>query len=118
MRAADTVGRVAELSEEICWIESRRKKMEDYRRMVDEGLIPIRVTHNDTKINNILFDHKGDVLCVIDLDTVMPAPVHNDFGDAIPILAMKMTNALTASEFHCLCLRHIPTVICRSRQVF
>ncbi len=81
--AADTVGRVAELSEEICWIESRRKKMEDYRRMVDEGLIPIRVTHNDTKINNILFDHKGDVLCVIDLDTVMPAPVHNDFGDAI-----------------------------------
>jgi Ser/Thr protein kinase RdoA (MazF antagonist) len=43
----------------------------------------MRVTHNDTKINNILFDKQGNVLCVIDLDTVMSAPALNDFGDAI-----------------------------------
>lgn len=45
--------------------------------------IPSRITHNDTKINNILFDENGQILCVIDLDTVMPGLVHFDFGDAI-----------------------------------
>lgn len=45
--------------------------------------IPLRITHNDTKINNILFDENGHILCVIDLDTVMPGLVHFDFGDAI-----------------------------------
>jgi len=46
------------------------------------GRIPLRVTHNDTKFNNILFGPRGG-LCVIDLDTVMPGYVHYDFGDAI-----------------------------------
>jgi Ser/Thr protein kinase RdoA (MazF antagonist) len=41
------------------------------------------VTHNDTKFNNILFDDAGNVLCVTDLDTVMPGYIHYDFGDAI-----------------------------------
>lgn len=80
---ADAAGRVKDIAEEIGWIESRRDKMLAYRKLVDDGTIPTRVTHNDTKINNILFDKDGNVLCVIDLDTVMPAPVHNDFGDAI-----------------------------------
>ena len=50
---------------------------------VEQGVIPTRVTHNDTKINNILFDRTGRVLCAIDLDTVMNSPSLNDFGDAI-----------------------------------
>ena len=50
---------------------------------VEDGTIPTRVTHNDTKISNILFDKKGGVLCAIDLDTVMNSTSLNDFGDAI-----------------------------------
>jgi len=57
------------------------------------GEIPLRVTHNDTKINNILFDEKsGEALCVIDLDTVMPGSMLYDFGDALRI------GASTAAE--------------------
>ncbi len=58
-------------------------EMLDFWKLVENGTIPTRVTHNDTKINNILFDKKGDVLCVIDLDTVLNSTVLNDFGDAM-----------------------------------
>ena len=51
--------------------------------MGQQGIIPVRITHNDTKFNNILFDNNGRELCIIDLDTVMPGYVHYDFGDAI-----------------------------------
>ena len=51
--------------------------------LVEDGTIPTRVTHNDTKISNILFDKDGEVLCVIDLDTCMSSTSLNDFGDAI-----------------------------------
>lgn len=81
--AADRAGRVGELAEEIEWIECRRGEMLDFWALVENGTIPSRVTHNDTKISNILFDGDGRVLCVIDLDTVLRAPVLNDFGDAI-----------------------------------
>lgn len=81
--AADKAGRVASLSEEIGWIESRRQKMLDFWTLVEDGTIPTRVTHNDTKISNILFDDSGEVLCVIDLDTCMSSTSLNDFGDAI-----------------------------------
>ena len=54
-----------------------------FKKLVEDGEIPVRVTHNDTKLSNILFDEKGDVLCVIDLDTCMSASSLNDFGDAI-----------------------------------
>lgn len=51
---------------------------------VASGALPLRVTHNDTKLNNIMMDDKtGEGICVIDLDTVMPGSVLNDFGDAI-----------------------------------
>lgn len=79
----DAAGRKSSLQKEIDWIESRREKMLDFWKLVEDGTIPTRVTHNDTKINNILFDKNGDVLCAIDLDTVMPSPALNDFGDAI-----------------------------------
>ncbi len=80
---ADRAGRCASVAAEIAGIEVRRAEMLAFRRLVDDGVIPVRVTHNDTKISNILFDRSGRVLCVIDLDTVMAAPALNDFGDAI-----------------------------------
>jgi len=79
----DPAGRKAEVAEEIDWIESRRSEMMDFWKLVENGTIPTRVSHNDTKINNILFDKNGEVLCVIDLDTVLNSTVLNDFGDAI-----------------------------------
>jgi hypothetical protein len=79
----DPAGRKVKVAEEICWIESRRKEMMDFWKRVEDGTIPTRVSHNDTKINNILFDKNGKVLCVIDLDTVLNSTVLNDFGDAI-----------------------------------
>ncbi len=79
----DPVGRKKDLSREIAWVEDRREEMLEFWKLVEDGVIPIRVTHNDTKINNILFDKNGDVLCVIDLDTVLNSIILNDFGDAI-----------------------------------
>ena len=82
--AADPVGRVKELEEEIGWIESRREEMMKFWSLVEDGTIPTHVTHNDTKISNILFDRPtGKVLCAIDLDTIMSSTSLNDFGDAI-----------------------------------
>jgi len=52
--------------------------------LLEAGQLPLRVTHNDTKLNNILFDNKtGKALCIIDLDTIMPGLALNDFGDSI-----------------------------------
>lgn len=79
----DLAGRVSELSTEIDWIESRKGEMLEFWSKIESGEIPKRVSHNDTKINNILFDKDGNVLCVIDLDTVLSSTCLNDFGDAI-----------------------------------
>ena len=81
--AKDAAGRVKDLAEEIGWIESRKEEMLAFWSLVENGTIPTRVTHNDTKISNILFDASGEVLCVIDLDTCMSSTSLNDFGDAI-----------------------------------
>ncbi len=81
--AADPVERKAKLAKEIGWVESRREEMLNFWKLVENGEIPTRVTHNDTKINNILFDQNGEVLCVIDLDTVLNSTCLNDFGDAM-----------------------------------
>jgi Ser/Thr protein kinase RdoA (MazF antagonist) len=81
--AKDPVGRKAGLAKEITWVESRRAEMLKFWELVENGTIPTRVTHNDTKINNILFDKDGNDLCVIDLDTVLNSTVLNDFGDAM-----------------------------------
>lgn len=79
----DPVGRKIEVEKEIEWIESRRGEMLALWEKAESGEIPTRVTHNDTKISNILFDRKGNVLSVIDLDTVLSSIVLNDYGDAI-----------------------------------
>ena len=82
--AEDRMGRAAQVQREIEFVRARE---EDYHVMVDlltAGKLPLRVTHNDTKLNNILFDKTtGEGLCVIDLDTVMPGLAANDFGDSI-----------------------------------
>lgn len=81
---ADACGRAAQVAPEIAFVRARR---EDCSRMVDwlaEGRLPLRVTHNDTKLNNILMDEKTRKgICIIDLDTVMPGLAANDFGDSI-----------------------------------
>lgn len=58
-------------------------------RLYREGKLPKRICHCDTKINNMLFDSNGEVLCVIDLDTVMPSFVFSDFGDFLRSAANK-----------------------------
>lgn len=79
----DAAGRAKDVAEEIGWIESRKDEMLAFWSLVENGTLPTRVTHNDTKISNILFDKEGNVLCVIDLDTCMSSTSLNDFGDAI-----------------------------------
>ena len=80
----DVSGRAAGLAREIDWVEERAHKMTRFGRLQREGALPSRTTHNDTKFNNVLLDLKTDeALCVIDLDTVMPGLVLNDFGDSV-----------------------------------
>ncbi|MBP9997805.1 MAG: aminoglycoside phosphotransferase family protein [Bacteroidales bacterium] len=82
--AADAAGRVKDLAEEISWIESRRAQMLNFWERFEKGEIPTRVTHNDTKISNFLFDAaSGELLCAIDLDTMMSSTLLNDTGDAL-----------------------------------
>lgn len=80
----NAAGRVGSLGEEIGWIESRREKMLSFWEKFENGEIPTRVTHNDTKISNFLFDAQdGSLLCAIDLDTMMSSTMLNDTGDAL-----------------------------------
>lgn len=80
---SDPAGRVSSLQNEIEFVLKRSEEMKIILRLGKEGRIPLRITHNDTKFNNILFDENDKALCVIDLDTVMPGYIHYDFGDAI-----------------------------------
>ena len=80
----DEYGRVAEVQAELSYIKSVREKACSLTDLLEKGELPLRVTHNDTKINNVLFDPETkDPLTVIDLDTVMPGLVAYDFGDAV-----------------------------------
>jgi thiamine kinase-like enzyme len=80
---ANPVGRVESVNWEIDQYLKRGEEMKTILKLGREGKIPLRITHNDTKFNNILLDENDKALCVIDLDTVMPGYVHYDFGDAI-----------------------------------
>lgn len=80
----DVVGRAAEVQKEIAFFLERKETACYFAGRLDRGELPIRVTHNDTKLNNVMLDDKtGKGVCVIDLDTVMPGLAMNDFGDAI-----------------------------------
>ena len=80
--AADAVGRVKEVQPLLDELEKRADEMCKAERLHREGKLPKRICHCDTKVNNMMFDEDGKrVLCVIDLDTVMPSFVFSDFGD-------------------------------------
>jgi len=81
--AADPVGRVKEpeVQQILAILLPFEEEMCKAERMHREGLLPKRICHCDTKVNNMMFDAEGNVLCVIDLDTVMPSFVFSDFGD-------------------------------------
>lgn len=80
----DSAGRVSELSEEIAFVKARAHVAGEIVNKLASGELPLRVTHNDTKLNNVLIDDDTNkALCVIDLDTVMPGSSLYDYGDAI-----------------------------------
>ena len=91
--ARDPVGRAASAAEEIAFLTARQERGSLIVDDLAAGRIPLRVTHNDTKLSNILLDETtGAFVCVIDLDTVMPGSSLYDFGDSI------RTGACTAAE--------------------
>lgn len=82
--AEDPCGRAESVRDEIGFLLSRENAGSELQHLRDSGVLPLRVTHNDTKINNVLFDSETkEPVCVIDLDTVMPGLSALDFGDAI-----------------------------------
>ena len=82
--AKDVCGRAAEVQDEINFVLAHEDVANVFGELQDKGKLPLRVTHNDTKLNNIMIDDKtGKGICVIDLDTVMPGLAMNDFGDSI-----------------------------------
>lgn len=86
---SDKAGRVGTTQAEIRFVLKRAVVMQTILKLGRDNKIPLRITHNDTKFNNILLDEKNRGLCLIDLDTVMPGYVHYDFGDAIRTAANK-----------------------------
>ena len=81
---ADKLGRAKDIQEDIQFVLDRKADCSVALQALRDGKLPLRVTHNDTKLNNILIDretHEG--ICVIDLDTTMPGLSINDFGDSI-----------------------------------
>ena len=81
---ADAAGRLSSVLPEVRFLLEREEKGGTLQRLREGGELPVRVTHNDTKLNNVMLDAvTRKALCVIDLDTVMPGLVAYDFGDSI-----------------------------------
>ncbi len=82
--AEDKLGRAKNCQPEIQFILDREEDCSVCLKALRDGILPLRVTHNDTKLNNVLIDaESGEGICVIDLDTTMPGLSVNDFGDSI-----------------------------------
>lgn len=82
--AADICKRAEGVQKEIDFVLAHEDVANYFGELLDAGKLPLRVTHNDTKLNNIMIDNAtGKAICVIDLDTVMPGLAMNDFGDSI-----------------------------------
>lgn len=80
----DLLNRAGTCKREIEFVLTRKNDCGVLVKQLEDGQLPLRVTHNDTKLNNILFDSvSGKGLCIIDLDTIMPGLAANDFGDSI-----------------------------------
>ncbi len=80
---ADAAGRVSDVDEEIRFAKEQVGAMRKIPELSESSPLPVRVTHNDTKLNNILFDEKNRAAAVVDLDTVMPGYLLYDFGDLV-----------------------------------
>ncbi len=81
---ADPVGRLASVQAEVDFIIARKGVCDHLVNLANEGKLPVRVVHNDTKLNNVMMDSETDeAVCVIDLDTVMPGLSLYDFGDLV-----------------------------------
>lgn len=77
-------GRAELVKEEIQFVKDRQSDCGKFLSLIENGKLPLRVTHNDTKLNNIMMDNKTDEgICIIDLDTIMPGSILYDFGDSI-----------------------------------
>ena len=95
----DPLGRAAEVREELAYIASVRGEAETLTRLYEAGKLPLRVTHNDTKINNVLFNKDTDeALVIVDLDTVMPGLVGHDFGDGVRFAANRVAEDCPHAE--------------------
>ena len=82
--AEDAAGRASSLAADIAFFDSRAARMRGIVDRLASGELPLRVTHNDTKLNNVLLDEKTrKAICVLDLDTVMPGSSLYDYGDSI-----------------------------------
>ena len=80
----DKKNRAAEVKEEIDFFLERESSVGELVQLLQDGELPLRVTHNDTKLNNVMMDEASrEPLCIVDLDTVMPGLAAYDFGDAI-----------------------------------
>ena len=80
----DALGRAKDVKDEIDFVLSRQEYASKIVSLLESGKMPYKVTHNDTKLNNVMFDKKGEkCLAVIDLDTIMPGSICYDFGDSI-----------------------------------
>ena len=86
--AEDRLGRAASASQELAEIDAMRHLAAPIMDAFAAGLVPERITHNDTKINNVMLDEAtGEGICVVDLDTVMPGLALYDFGDLVRVAA-------------------------------
>ena len=88
--ADDKMGRLADTKHVVEEIEKRAEDMCRSERLFREGKLPKRICHCDTKVDNLLFDQNDNVLCVIDLDTVMPSFIFSDYGDFLRSAANTM----------------------------
>lgn len=79
----DIAGRLKNVKDEVEFLLSREETYSKVANMGDKNILPQRIIHQDPKLNNLLFDKKGNVMCVIDLDTVMHGYLCYDVGDAI-----------------------------------
>jgi Ser/Thr protein kinase RdoA (MazF antagonist) len=79
----DVAGRRSSVNGDIRFAEARAEKMQQIKQLGEAGKIPLRVTHNDTKCNNVLFSPEDKAIAIVDLDTIMPGYSLYDFGDAI-----------------------------------
>ena len=96
---ADPTGRAASVRRETDFLLEREQRAGMLTGLLREGTLPLRVTHNDTKLNNVVMDEKTrEPLCVLDLDTVMPGLAASDFGDAIRFGASTAAEDETDAE--------------------